>query len=213
MIARSTTALILVALTACSTQPENIHLATDLNKIHQLPSVSSNKFNMNVALADSNGVILSGSKSSKIGVTTKFSKLRNYRYPKSYSLPEKINNSNGVEVFPVTPSAPLKFDSIEKGWSISLKPQLAGGVVTLEGEITHVSTKVRQGVFGEGADPIFAVVPSIFGKTYVTITENRGDIPLISKDVYPVFIRAIPNKTYKINISDGVTFTLTLNEK
>ena len=205
---KSTIAIVAAAMTACSMQPVSTLSSSDVDKLHRRPSFGSNKFDMNIILGDENGVVLSGSKLSRIGAETKFAKLRKFIYPKSYSLPSNGENSK----FPTTPATPLKFDSLETGWTVSLKPRVAGGVIILEGEITHVSAKLHRGVFGEGSDPIVAPVSSVLGKKYVTVTENKGEMPLISKNVYPVTIRVLPNKEYKISLSDGTNLKLTLNE-
>jgi len=164
---------------------------------------------MNLILTGRDGVVISETKLSRIGVETRFTKLRKFVYPKSYALPSNGKNNK----FPTTPSTPLKFDSLNTGWTVSLKPHLSGGLIILEGEITHVSTKLHRGVFGEGSDPIVAPVSSALGKTYVTVTENKGDLPLISNKVYPITIRVIPNKPYEISLSDGTSLKLILNTK
>jgi len=209
MITKFTIAIVAVAITACSVQPVSTLLSSDVDRLHRSRSFGSNKFDMNIVLDDGDGVVLSGSKLSRIGVETRFTKLRKFVYPKSYSLPSNGENSK----FPTTPPRPLKFDSLETGWTVSLKPRVAGGVIILEGEITYVSAKLHRGVFGEGSDPIVTPVSSVLGKKYVTVTENKGEMPLISKNVYPVTIRVLPNKKYKIVLSDGTNLKLALNEK
>jgi len=203
------TAIVAVAMTACSVQPVSTLLSSDVDKLHGRPSFKSNKFDMNIVLGDGGGVVLSGSKLSRIGVETRFTKLRKFAYPKSYSLPSNDENSK----FPTTPATPLKFSSLETGWTVSLKPRAEGSVIILEGEITHVSTQLHRGVFGEGSDPIVTPVSSALGKKYVTVTENKGEMPLISKTIYPVAIRVLPNKQYNIALSDGTNLKLSLREK
>lgn len=209
MITKYTLAIVVAAMTACSVQPESTLLRSDIDKLHQRPSIGSNKFDLNITLGDGDGVVFSESKSSRVGVATKFTKLRKFVYPKSYSLPS--NGENGKA--PTAPPIPQKFDSFETGWTVALKPRVSGGVIILEGEITHVSAKLHRGVFGEGSDPVVDPVSSVFGKRYVTVTENVGEMPLISKTTYPITVRVLPNKQYKVVLSDGTNLKLTLNEK
>ena len=205
MIARITLTAAFITLAACSHQPANTILSTDISKLESLPPVSSSKFDLSLSLKDGDKTIISETKSGRLGTPIRFTQQRELFYPSSYNLPQIDKGGT----FPVTPSTPRKFKSVHTGWTGEFVARVSGGLVILEGEITHTSTEFSKGIYGEASDRI--VAPASFH--FVTMIENNEYMPIISKTTYPLNIRAVPNKDYVVSLPDGTKLQLQLQTK
>ena len=102
---------------------------------------------------------------------------REFRYPSEYSppeIPKKEDRQGGI--FPVTPSSPSNFKSMDVGLEASFKGRKKGdGVVEFDYDLQRTDFS---GFINYGS-PITAPAKGLFGKPVnVVITENRIEMPV-----------------------------------
>lgn len=115
-------------------------------------------------------------------------------YPTRYSLAKSGPSADGA--FPVSPGNPVDFTTAPTGLSLKMTPRITGGFIELSGSVIFS--------WSEGATNTAAVGEGIGSVTTddrrATLTDNRHDLPVFGTRTTPFFIRALPGKTYTLQV-------------
>ncbi len=115
-------------------------------------------------------------------------------YPTRYTLAESRRGADGS--FPVTPATPADFTVAPTGLSLKVSPRITGAFIELTGSVIFS--------WSEGTTNTAAVGEGIGRVTTddrrVTLTDNRHDLPVFGTRTTPFFIRALPGKTYTLQV-------------
>ena len=211
IIPRILLASFIVVIAACSNhQPVNTILPSDITELKQLPRVTAKSFDLDLRLERNHAMMISETKSGKMGELLRFTKLKEFVYPSSYGLP-KIDTDG---LLPVAPATPKGYTDTKVGQTVDLVAKRENGLIILEGNVINTYVEeFYQGVHGEVSTPVMIPSKGIFKTSYVTVTENKQYSPKIAKVTYPFMIRVIPNKKYSVFLTDDIKLLVKVDVK
>jgi hypothetical protein len=109
--------------------------------------------------------------------------------------PEAKGKEQGA--FPVTPTIPKEFATQPLGIQMTIGPRFERGLVILKGEIKVVTLDG----FTSGAGEVVAR-PIVASKEQpIVLTANKIQEPLIRETRTPIFVAALPGKTYTMQVA------------
>lgn len=160
-----------------------------------------------IRLHEKDEVMTAPSVIQKPGQTASVDLVRDFRYPTDFTLPmasrdllghptpEAAGKKQGA--FPVTPTTPKEFVNQPTGIQMTLSPRFESGLVILKGEIKVTTFDGFTSAAGElVARPIIASK-----KQPILLTANKVQAPLIRENRSPIFVAALPGKTYTMQVA------------
>ena len=163
-----------------------------LEKLDPLPS--SRPIQIDAKFFDGEDVIAAPSVIARNGQTAAVEIAAEVSYPTRYTLAESRPVEGGN--FPVTPATPTDFTTAPTGLSLKVTPQIRGAFIELSGSviISWSEGNTTTASVGEGIGSVTTE------DRRVTMTDNRHDLPVFGTRTTPFFIRALPGKTYTLNV-------------
>jgi hypothetical protein len=142
----------------------------------------------------------------KIGTTTDghrsvLESIQELRYPTEFDPPDApkaalAGKAPGGGVFPITPTTPRAFETLNVGWTIALTTKARGGIVDLYGEANFVEADLVNAGYGALAGPIFS-------DDGILITPNRVQMPKSSTTTTRFHLFAVPGESYDVTLYRG----------
>jgi len=145
---------------------------------------------------------------SKIRMATDKSKvtmemIREFRYPTEFAPPEvskealkpKAKPEDGG-VFPVTPTTPRAFETLNTGWTITLTAGAVGSMVELYGSADFVEADLVNAGYGALSGPIYS-------DDGILITPNKLQMPKSSTTTTRFHLFAVPGESYEVTLYRG----------
>jgi hypothetical protein len=128
--------------------------------------------------------------------------VREFRYPTEFDPPVASvtagpGKAKGEEgVFPVTPTTPRAFETINTGWSIALTTKARGGLIDVYGVADFVEVDLVTGGYGALSGPILT-------DKGVVITPNKLEQPRSQTTTTRFHIFAVPGESYDVTLYRG----------
>jgi hypothetical protein len=156
-----------------------------------------------VRLHEKEGVLNPPSVTTNPGQTASLEATRDFIYPVDFNLPDapkdkvakaKLENKGA---YPVTPTTPKEFVKKPTGVLLTITPRFEGGLVVLKGELTvtefdgftqAVGEVVARPIINSKEDP-------------VVLTPNLVKAPMMREAHTPIFVAALPGKTYTMQVA------------
>jgi hypothetical protein len=145
---------------------------------------------------------------SKIKMATDESKavmemIREYRYPIAFTPPDASKmppaaKSKATEggAFPITPTTPLAFETLDTGWTITLQARAVGGMIALFSTADFVEADGVNAGYGALSGPIYT-------EDGILITANKITMPKSRTTTTRFHIFAIPGESYEVTLYRG----------
>jgi general secretion pathway protein D len=137
------------------------------------------------------------------GQTASLELVRDFRYPTDFNLPnapkEKVAKARleNKGAFPVTPATPKEFANRPTGVQLTITPRFEGGLVVLKGELTVTEF-----------DGFTQAVGEVVGRPIINskeqpfiLTANITQAPMMREAHTPIFVTALPGKTYTMKVA------------
>jgi len=128
--------------------------------------------------------------------------IREFRYPTEFdppmasvtAAPAKAKGEEGA--FPVTPTTPRTFETINTGWSIALTTKARGGLIDVYGVADFVEVDLVTGGYGALSGPILS-------DEGMLITPNKLEQPKSQTTTTRFHIFAVPGESYDVTLYRG----------
>ena len=145
---------------------------------------------------------------SKIRMATDKSKasmelIRDLRYPTEFAPPEAPKEALKARAkpaeggaFPVTPTTPLAFETLNTGWTITLSASAVGSMVELYGTADFVEADLVNAGYGALSGPIYS-------DDGILITPNKLQMPKSSTTTTRFHLFALPGESYEVTLYRG----------
>jgi hypothetical protein len=128
--------------------------------------------------------------------------IREYRYPTEFeppvaslpAVPAKVKGEEGA--FPVTPTTPRAFETLNTGWTITLTTKARGGLIDIYGVADFVEVDLVTGGYGALSGPILS-------EDGVVITPNKLEQPRSHTTTTRFHLFAVPGESYDVTLYHG----------
>lgn len=126
---------------------------------------------------------------------------REYRFPIAFDPPVASKDLVGGKApsgnnFPVTPTTPTEFETLNTGWRVTLTTKARGGLTEVYGVADFVEVDLIGGGYGALSGPIVS-------DRGVLITPNRVELPKTKTTTTRFHIFALPGESYDITLYRG----------
>jgi general secretion pathway protein D len=160
-----------------------------------------------IRLHEKGDILTAPAITQKPGQTASVDLVKEFRYPTDFTLPQADRNLAGKPTpeakgkeqgaFPVTPTTPKEFATQPMGIQMTIGPRFEGGLIILKGEIKVTTLDGFTSAAGEVvARPIIASK-----EQPILLTANQIKTPLIRENRSPIFVAALPGKTYTMQVA------------
>ena len=160
-----------------------------LNEIRSATIPKDAVVKTSIRIMDKNKVLSAPSFTQAPGHQAQVEIVKEFVYPNDFELPMLVSKQS----FPLTPTTPKSFTMQPVGVKVSLSPELNGGLVVLKGEIVITAFCGYTDGIGETAHPIISST-----QEPAVMTENKLKLPMFREARTPLFVTALPGKTYKM---------------
>ncbi|MEP6667510.1 MAG: hypothetical protein ABJF10_00070 [Chthoniobacter sp.] len=121
--------------------------------------------------------------------------IREFRYPTEFD-PPVASTTLVAGNFPVTPTTPRAFETINVGWTITLSTKARGGLIDVYGVADFVEVDLVTGGYGALAGPILTDKGDV-------ITPNKLEQPKSLTTTTRFHIFAVPGESYDVTLYRG----------
>ena len=156
-----------------------------------------------VKLHEKSGTLTTPSVTTNPGQTASLEAIRDFIYPVDFTLPnapkDKVMKAKLEKkgTYPVTPTTPKEFVNQPTGVKLTITPRFEGGLVILKGELTMTEFDGFTQAVGE-----VVARPIINSKEDpVLLTPNLAQAPMMREAHTPIFVAALPGKTYTMQVA------------
>jgi len=160
-----------------------------------------------IRLHEKGSVMTAPSVTQKPGQTASVDLVKDFIYPTDFTLPMASRDLLGHPTpeaagkkqgsFPVTPTTPKEFVNQPTGIQITISPRFESGLVILKGEIKVTTFDGFTSAAGE-----LVARPIIASKEQpMLLTPNLVRAPLLRENRSPIFVAALPGKTYTMQVA------------
>ncbi|MEZ0254696.1 MAG: hypothetical protein ACAI37_05430 [Chthoniobacter sp.] len=127
--------------------------------------------------------------------------IREFRFPTAFNPPAApkealAGKTNQDGVYPITPTTPTEFETLNTGWTITLTTKARGGLVEVYGVADFVEVDLIAGGYGALSGPIIT-------DQGVLITPNRLDLPKSKTTTTRFHVFALPGESYDVTLYRG----------
>jgi len=175
-----------------------------VSEIQALPAIPAHAtVKTTFKLHEKGNTMTSPTLTQKVGQTMSVELTRDFIYPVDFTLPNAPRKevlkakADNKGAFPVTPTTPKEFTKQPTGVQITTTPRFEGGLIILKGEIKVTTVDGFTSAAGEVvARPIVASK-----EQPILLTANLLKAPLIRENRSPIFVAALPGKTYTMQVA------------
>jgi hypothetical protein len=195
-------------LSACASGPPQQEPITveRVSEIQAMPVPTHMAVKTTFKLHEKGNTMTPPSVTQKPGQTASVELTRDFIYPVDFTLPiaprkEVLKaKAKGEGAFPVTPTTPKEFINQPTGIQITISPRFEGGLVILKGEIKVTTFDGFTSAAGE-----LVARPIIASKEQpILLTPNLVRAPLLRENRSPIFVAALPGKTYTMKVAGAL---------
>ena len=119
--------------------------------------------------------------------------IREFRFPIEFNPPEPTAKDSK---FPITPTTPVTFETINTGWTIRLSAKPHGKLIAVYGVADYAEAEMIPGGYGAIAGPIYSEQGDV-------ITPNKIDQPKFQTTTTRFHIFALPGEAYEVTLYRG----------
>ena len=121
--------------------------------------------------------------------------VREFHFPIEFSPPEATGLTKKSE-FPITPTTPVAFETVNTGWTIRLSAKPHGKLIAVYGVADYTEAEIIPGGYGAIAGPIYTEQGDV-------ITTNKLDQPKFQTTSTRFHIFALPGEAYEVTLYRG----------